>query len=69
MLILTRRLGDSVVIKHPDGDIVITYLSQQGPLGTEIRMGFDAPKNVNIVRSEILDRYPTDIKEKTFRFI
>lgn len=65
MLILTRRLGDSVVIKHPDGDIVVTYLSSQGPSGTEIRMGFDAPKEVNIVRSEILDRYPSDVKEKT----
>ena len=60
MLILTRRLGDSVVIKHPSGDIVVTYLSQQGPSGTEIRMGFDAPKEVNIVRSEILDRSPSD---------
>jgi len=28
-------------------------------------MGFDAPQDVNIVRSEILDRYPTDSKEKT----
>lgn len=64
MLILTRRIGDSVVIKHPQGDIVVTYLSVQGPTGTEIRMGFDAPKDVNIVRSEILDRYPSDTKEK-----
>ena len=65
MLILTRRLGDSVVMKHPAGDIVVTYLSRQGPDGNEIRMGFDAPKDINIVRSEILDRYPSDIKEKT----
>jgi carbon storage regulator CsrA len=58
MLILTRRLGDSVVLRHPDiGDIVVTYLSQQGPEGTEIRIGFNAPKSVNIVRSEILDHY------------
>jgi carbon storage regulator CsrA len=60
MLILTRRIGDSVVIKHPAGEVVVTYLSAQGPTGTEIRMGFDAPKDVNIVRSEILDRYPND---------
>jgi len=58
MLILTRRLGESVVLRHPAiGDILITYLSQQGPEGTEIRVGFDAPKSVNIVRSEILDNY------------
>ncbi len=64
MLILTRRIGDSVVVSHPSGDVVITYLSMQGPTGTEIRVGFDAPKDVNIVRSEILDRYPSDSKEK-----
>lgn len=62
MLILTRRLGDSVLLKYPGGEITVTYLSQQGPSGTEVRMGFDAPKEVNIVRSEILDRYPTDNK-------
>jgi carbon storage regulator CsrA len=66
MLILTRKIGDSVVIRHPTGDILVTYLSSQGPTGTEIRIGFDAPKEVNIVRSEILDRYPDDkLKEKT----
>lgn len=65
MLILTRRIGDSVLIKHPAGDVIVTYLSHQGPKGTEIRMGFDAPREINIVRSEILDRYPNDIKEKT----
>lgn len=65
MLILTRRTGDSVLIKHPAGDVVVTYLSHQGPEGTEIRLGFDAPREINIVRSEILDRYPSDKKEKT----
>lgn len=65
MLILTRRIGDSVIIKHPAGDVVVTYLSIQGPTGTEIRIGFDAPKDVNIVRSEILDRYPNDTKGET----
>lgn len=63
MLILTRRMGDSVLLKYPGGEITVTYLSQQGPTGTEIRIGFDAPEDVNIVRSEILDRYP-DKKEK-----
>lgn len=62
MLILTRRIGDSIVVSHPSGDVVITYLSTQGPTGTEIRIGLDAPKDVNIVRSEILDRYPSNSK-------
>ena len=68
MLILTRRIGESVILKHPAGDILVTYLSTQGPTGTEVRIGFDAPGDVNIVRSELLDRYPAQsqkpIKEK-----
>ena len=58
MLILTRREGDSVLLKYPGGQISVTYLSQQGPEGTEIRIGFDAPNEVDILRSEIVDRYP-----------
>lgn len=64
MLILTRKIGDQVLLKYPGGSITVTYLSSQGPTGTEVRMGFDAPEEVNIVRSEILDRYPCDTKEK-----
>lgn len=64
MLILTRKIGDSVLLKYPGGSITVTYLSAQGPTGTEIRVGFDAPQDVNIVRSEILDRYPNDTREK-----
>lgn len=64
MLILTRKIGDSVLLKHPAGDIVVTYLSKQGAQGDEIRIGFTAPPEINIVRSEITDRYPSDRKEK-----
>ena len=54
MLILTRHPGESVVITTADGDkIVITtlYSSRQG-----IKLGFDAPKNVQIDREEIYQR-------------
>jgi carbon storage regulator CsrA len=64
MLILTRKAGDSVLLKYPGGQITVTYLSSQGPTGTEVRMGFDAPSDVSIVRSEILDRYPDFLMEK-----
>lgn len=60
MLILTRRMGDSVLLRYPGGEIVVTCLSMQGPTGTEVRMGFDAPKDVKIIRSEILDKYTPD---------
>jgi carbon storage regulator CsrA len=63
MLILTRRMGDSVLLKYPGGQITVTCLSRQGPTGDEIRIGFDAPREVDIIRSEILDKYYPDEKE------
>ncbi|EPE37429.1 carbon storage regulator [Candidatus Photodesmus katoptron] len=47
MLILTRRIGESVMI----GDkIIITVL---GIKGNQIRVGINAPKDVSVHRKEI----------------
>lgn len=49
MLILTRRVGETLVI----GDNVkITVL---GVKGNQVRIGVDAPKEVSIQRSELFD--------------
>jgi len=50
MLILTRRVGESVVI---DGGITITVLSVKG---TQVRLGVNAPKHVTVHREEIQER-------------
>jgi carbon storage regulator CsrA len=55
MLILTRKPGESVIIRHPAGDIQVTHLST---FNDKARLGFDAPNDVQIVRTEILDQYP-----------
>ena len=47
MLILTRRVGESIIIGD---DIVITVL---GVKGNQVRIGIDAPKNVSVNREEI----------------
>ncbi|AGH55383.1 carbon storage regulator CsrA [Legionella pneumophila] len=47
MLILTRRIGETVVIGD---DVFITIL---GIKGNQIRLGFDAPDHVSIHRQEI----------------
>jgi len=49
MLILTRRPEESVII---DGDIKIKILSVNG---NQVRIGFEAPEEVVIVREELLD--------------
>lgn len=50
MLILTRRVGESLMI----GDEVnVTVL---GIRGNQVRIGVDAPKDVAVHREEIYDR-------------
>lgn len=54
MLILTRHVGDRVRITLPDGrHMWVVYLADH--FG-KIRLGFDAPKDVIIVREEVLKR-------------
>ncbi len=50
MLILTRRLGETVVIGD---DVYITIL---GLKGNQIRLGFAAPQSLSINREEIHNR-------------
>lgn len=57
MLILTRKIGESLMI----GDnITITVL---GIKGTQIRVGINAPKYIAVHREEIYKKLKTD-KEK-----
>jgi len=50
MLILTRRVGETLIIGD---DVVITVL---GVKGNQVRIGINAPKNVPVHREEIKQR-------------
>lgn len=49
MLVLTRRVGEAVKLGE---EITVRVL---GISGGQIRLGFDAPKETNIVRTELLE--------------
>lgn len=51
MLVLTRRIGEAIQINE---NIKVIFLGQQSK--TQIKLGFEAPKEVNIVREEILKK-------------
>lgn len=50
MLILTRRVGEAVVIGE---EVTVTVL---GVKGNQVRIGVNAPKSVSVHREEIFDR-------------
>ena len=52
MLILTRRLGERLVIGE-NGEIKVTILAIKG---NQIRLGVEAPKEITVHREEIYER-------------
>ena len=50
MLILTRRIGETIVI-GPDVRVTVMAVN-----GSQVRIGIAAPKDVRVDRTEIRDR-------------
>ncbi len=49
MLILTRKVGESIVI----GDDIVIKVVETGK--NSIRIGIDAPKDISVLRKEVFD--------------
>ena len=54
MLVLTRKLGESIVIGN---NVRVTILEMQGK---QIRLGIEAPSEISVHRGEIYERIETE---------
>lgn len=54
MLVLTRKLGESIVIGN---NVRVTVLEMQGK---QIRLGIEAPPEVSVHRGEVYERIETE---------
>lgn len=58
MLILTRRVGETVMIGH---DVVVTVL---GIKGNQLRVGVGAPKEIAVHREEVYERIKAEAQAR-----
>jgi carbon storage regulator len=63
MLILTRRVGEAVVIGE---EVTVTVL---GVKGNQVRIGVTAPKSVSVHRDEIFDRIKNERESSDLRTV
>jgi carbon storage regulator len=54
MLVLSRKIGEQIIINE---DIVVTVVSVKG---NQVRLGFTAPPTVSICREELLTNTRAD---------
>lgn len=54
MLVLGRKAGDAVLLQLPDGNDIEVFVIEINGRG-QVKLGFEAPTEVVISRSELLE--------------
>lgn len=52
MLVITRRVGETIWIGP---DISVTVLDEKSHCGQQVRIGIQAPREIQILREELLE--------------
>ena len=54
MLVLTRKIGEAITLTNTETKetVEITYLGNNS--ATQVRIGIDAPRHINVARNELL---------------
>ena len=67
MLVLTRRINDSVIVGN---DVKMTFLGvrigETTVAGAQVKLGFEAPKEVSIQRQEMFDRMKSKSSSRSY---
>lgn len=53
-LVLSRRVGESIVIPTPEG--LITFTIKAGRVSSQVSVAIDAPQSIEVHRKEVWDR-------------
>lgn len=52
MLVLSRKVGEKVIVFLPDGETLVVCVTETDR--GHVRLGFDAPKSLRIYREELI---------------
>ncbi len=55
MLILTRRIGETIIIETPAGEHI--EVAVLGVKGNQVRVGIEAPREVVVLREELVEQH------------
>ena len=62
MLVLTRKIGEAVIIKTPHGNMRV---SPHWISGDRVKLSFDGPSEIGVVREELLATEPPESVESS----